>query len=466
MATTRRHVLGDADVADIADPGASTNDNNGSSQQPLNESPATATVTLDDTHIVAEVPLLTDEQVTIDAPAETDDVEDLTRDSDSDDVTMLTANTQEHDSGSGIVELGSIGNSFEDLDDTLSLPVDLYSPMEFPDISLQRDTRVLVIHRSKMLEDMLNAFSDPGVLNDYIEVKLVLPNGDAEAASGTGVFRDCFTGFWADFYERCTIGNTYRVPYLRHDFTRAKWEAVGRIISKGWEQGNYLPIGLAPPFMQEVLFGMQDNLLESYLLFVSETEGDLFREALRDFQSVDKEELLEVLDGHQCKKDPSTANIRDIVIEIAHKELIQEPMFVIESWRAILRSVANTIGNMSLLDLYEEKKPTTRKVVKMLSFPDPISVEATTMANHLRRYIREVDGPTLKRFLRFCTGSDIMPDDPIKILFVNLEGIQRRPVAHTCSNLLELPLHYESYPDFRADFNAVLNSGVWLMDIV
>ncbi|XP_070538263.1 uncharacterized protein [Ptychodera flava] len=169
MATTRRHVLGDADVADIADPGASTNDNNGSSQQPLDESPATATVTLDDTHIVAEVPLLTDEQVTIDAPAETDDVEDLTRDSDSDDVTMLTANTQEHDSGSGIVELGSIGNSFEDLDDTLSLPVDLYSPMEFPAISLQCGTRVLVIHRSKMLEDMLNAFSDPGVLNDYIE---------------------------------------------------------------------------------------------------------------------------------------------------------------------------------------------------------------------------------------------------------------------------------------------------------
>ena len=32
---------------------------------------------------------------------------------------------------------------------------------------------------------------------------------------------------WNDFYEQCTMGNGFKVPYLCHDFGKQKWESVG-----------------------------------------------------------------------------------------------------------------------------------------------------------------------------------------------------------------------------------------------
>lgn len=45
-----------------------------------------------------------------------------------------------------------------------------------------------------------------------------------------------------------------------------------------------------------------------------------------------------------------------------------------------------------------------------------------------------------------------------------MEGISRRPIAHICGRVLDIPKAYESYTVFRSKMNAVLNSSVWLMD--
>ena len=79
---------------------------------------------------------------------------------------------------------------------------------------------------------------------------------------------------------------------------------------------------------------------------------------------------------------------------------------------------------------------------------------------------QELDIATLKKFMRFCTGSDLLLQDHIDVSFVNVTGIARRPVAHTCSCLLEIPKTYESFPGFRTEFLAVLNANVWIMDII
>ena len=88
---------------------------------------------------------------------------------------------------------------------------------------------------------------------------------------------------------------------------------------------------------------------------------------------------------------------------------------------------------------------------------------------YLKRYIREIDMDT-KMLLRFLTASDLMLYNSegnffkIQVKIVDLEGIARRPVAYTCGRVLDLSRMYKSYPIFKSEMNAVLNSNIWVMD--
>ena len=99
------------------------------------------------------------------------------------------------------------------------------------------------------------------------------------------------------------------------------------------------------------------------------------------------------------------------------------------------------LKKLPLDDIYELLTPTPKKVLKAVvaSPKTPPETEAHTM---LKRYIRECDSKTLKNFLRFCTGSDLLVCDmdnknpkSIEISFNSLSGLQRRPVAHTCGRV-------------------------------
>ncbi len=89
--------------------------------------------------------------------------------------------------------------------------------------------------------------------------------------------------------------------------------------------------------------------------------------------------------------------------------------------------------------------------------------------DHLKRYVRNLDEKDARLFLRFATGFDIILCDSILVMFSSLEGFQRRPIAHTCTDVLELPVGYESYIDFRSELDSILHSGngeQWLIDII
>ena len=55
----------------------------------------------------------------------------------------------------------------------------------------------------------------------------------------------------------------------------------------------------------------------------------------------------------------------------------------------------------------------------------------------------------VQAFLRFVTGSSVCGSEAIAIQFNVLSRLGRRPIAHTCSNLLELPSAYTSYHEFE-----------------
>ena len=94
-----------------------------------------------------------------------------------------------------------------------------------------------------------------------------------------------------------------------------------------------------------------------------------------------------------------------------------------------------------------------------------MNAEENEIAKYFKKYLMSMNSTLLKKFLRFCTGSDLMPNEQIKITMVKRDGLARRPVAHTCGNVLELPISYTDYPEFRSEFNSVLDSAIWVMDI-
>lgn len=44
----------------------------------------------------------------------------------------------------------------------------------------------------------------------------------------------------------------------------------------------------------------------------------------------------------------------------------------------------------------------------------------------------------------------------ILVTFTQLEGIARRPIAHTCNYILEISSTYQSFPELREEFNGIL----------
>ena len=121
-----------------------------------------------------------------------------------------------------------------------------------------------------------------------LSVHMILPNGDMESGQDIGVYQDALTQFWLEFNEKMTTGATIKVPVIRHDFGERKWEAVGRITAKGWKDLRYFPIGLAPVFMETVIYGNSEaDTKETFLQFIPESDREIIEAALDKFPSDD-----------------------------------------------------------------------------------------------------------------------------------------------------------------------------------
>ncbi|KAL3978283.1 fumarate hydratase, class II [Sarotherodon galilaeus] len=331
------------------------------------------------------------------------------------------------------------------LDDTL-----IFFPQPGP--SSERVRRVVVVHRGQVMSELISHFSDKDLEDVDIKIQLVLPDGTPEMAyDDGGVVRDCLSEFWKEFYDQCTTGNVHEVHFLRHDFGQQEWESVGRINAFGWVREKYLPVKIAPGILEQAAFGyVKSDIVENFLKFMPESERTVLEAWRSDFSTVDQEGLVDILDNHSCRKIPTAYNATEVLLELAHKTLVQEPAYVIEQWARTLRTAWKSLCDLS----------------SCLTFPETMTAHQKVIQKYLTTYVKNAGKQHLCLFLRFCTGSDLNLGKNIIIGFNKLKGFQRRPVAHTCGCVLELPINYDRYPDFRSEMNSVLESNVWVMDII
>ena len=76
----------------------------------------------------------------------------------------------------------------------------------------------------------------------------------------------------------------------------------------------------------------KEMLLAQFLQYLPESERDIAKSSLNQYNEVDEEDLMEFLGDHGVRTTPSKENIGRILEEMAHKELIQCPTYVADCW--------------------------------------------------------------------------------------------------------------------------------------
>ncbi|KAF3845877.1 hypothetical protein F7725_002955 [Dissostichus mawsoni] len=332
----------------------------------------------------------------------------------------------------------------------------------------EKEVHYVKFRRVNIVQDVLNVFMDPKVM----EVQLIMEFINEKALDGEGVSREVYSAFWELFLQQCE-GEDERVPRLRPDYSEKEWQAVGRVWIKGYMDHNIIPIRLSPAFILSCCQGVssvdEELLMMSFLRYLSVTERESVEKVLEgNLEEIDEEDLLDLFSrmGSHCL--PSKDKIRAAIVVMAHKALLQEPKFIIDCFHSsIHNAVPRLLTKESIMELYENKRPTNRKVAQMIKpSNESLNPQEQAALTYLLRYVRSLDQRKLEIFLRFCTGSSVLCKDSIEVTFNRLCGLSRRPVAHTCGAVLELPCTYSSYPDFRAELDSVLSGDCFTMDIL
>ena len=330
----------------------------------------------------------------------------------------------------------------------------------------------LTVHRSLICSDLIEHFKDTRVMNSSLLFTIINERGEKEDGVGVGVEREVYSLFWKQFANSMTIGERERVPFIRHDHFIKEWEAVGRILVKGYQSVLYFPLFLSKAFICYCLFDTEvpeSILMESFMKYLSPVEEDLVKENLeKDCLPDDNDELLEFLERFNCRSAVTSENLRKLLIEIANQELIQKPHVMISTWQPSvqeLKQYPQFQSTSGIQGLYDTLKPTTKKVLEMLAAQPNTEAERDAF-KFLQRYIRGLDNTKLIQFLRFTTASDILMTCKIEVAFTKLEGVGCRPIAHTCGPVLELPSTYANFVELREQFNNILDKDTWEMDIM
>ncbi|KAL3885738.1 hypothetical protein ACJMK2_025781 [Sinanodonta woodiana] len=270
-------------------------------------------------------------------------------------------------------------------------------------VPLNESVKKVKVKRGRVFDDMMNYFLDANFdprLNQ-LQVELVSERGE----DAGGVSRDVVSEFWETFYIKHTVGSDIKIPTTVHIMRREHWEAVAKVLMCGYEQEGYLPIQLSEVFLQRCIDGkdvQDEQLLNTFLSSLPTMDREIFEMALIDFDSVDEEDLYDVFSSYEARIMPTKDNIRKLVRDISHHQIVQKPSFVTECW-----------------------------------------------------------SPLLQCYLR-----PLLPNTGLEEVYRDLHVTKKKPIAHTCGCVLELSTSYDKFLLHCEHFDNILDSKMLRMDII
>lgn len=234
------------------------------------------------------------------------------------------------------------------------------------------------LHRVALVEELIAQFKDEALMSYSVKYSSINEMG----ADADGVSTDVYAAFWTEFLDCAAEGADVRVPSRSPKWQEEEWESVGRILAKGLKDHGYFPFRLAQAFTAAVVFGEHSVstllLFDSLMLYFSQSERDLLSRALQEaVVGDDEEELLDLMDRMGVKTIATNTHLRAALIQVAHKQMIQRPKYALDNIAQVARSI---LGQFSpsvedMKKLYEDIKPTTRKVIQMITASPANSAE-------------------------------------------------------------------------------------------
>ena len=84
----------------------------------------------------------------------------------------------------------------------------------------------------------MNILKFASIVKCNVDFKIVNKLGQLELGAGVGVICEVYSLFWKESSIVMTRGE--RVPFMQHDYFVEEWEAVGRVIVKGYVSISYI----------------------------------------------------------------------------------------------------------------------------------------------------------------------------------------------------------------------------------
>ncbi|XP_068726598.1 uncharacterized protein [Montipora capricornis] len=322
--------------------------------------------------------------------------------------------------------------------------------------------RIVIIDRHDVVNELLTLYKDDGILCSTLSVSFL-----RETALGDGVLREVFSTFWDSFLARFCEGNKQFAFVPRPSLTDEDYVAVGRIMSHQFLLTGTFPVQVAEAQIIQTLFGQvsEQQVVTSFLQLLPERERQVLTKG-REEGPFPSDDILDILSEYNVTTFPTASNLPQIVKQVSRSELIQKPFYLLGKIREGMGNFWTDVTKEEIGGIYSQTTPSSTKVTESITYVISDKKEEQVAA-WLVRYLKAADTKMLSRFLRFCTGGDlVLPNKKIAVQFENMSEAAMRPKARTCFCSLVLPKGYNSFAHFSANLDYYLtNTAFWdLMD--
>ena len=287
-----------------------------------------------------------------------------------------------------------------------------------------------------------------------------------------GLTKEAFTSFWHEVSMSLFRGEGCIAPFLPLYRMRSeswKFTVLGKILAHTVSLTGCLPARLSRAGLVALIFDQtvsEEILIQDFLEFVTPSEKALLLTALNNFSALsntDKERMQTLYTVFECDCLVKGDEVSERLATIAENVLVEKPNRLYRLMKkGIPSSHFDVFWSLLTVDhidfMVQQQRPTPEKVIQVVKTrEDDLTNSQERVLHFFKEFIRSLDVEELSSCLLFITGCVYSPKE-IMVSFNGLVDSHRRPIAHTCSNEIELSSTYAHYQEFRRELKTHLGN--------
>eukprot|EP00794_Sanderia_malayensis_P004921 gene4921-5568_t len=333
-------------------------------------------------------------------------------------------------------------------------------------------TQQLIVRRGKLLEDTIEQYKDPQILQSKIYVHFQDEQGD----DLDGLTRELFSQFWLKL--KPSFAGTDKVYPVFNPVSMMNVDelnAIGRVLLHGYILCGYLPYYINYGVLYWILTGQEmsgELMLEQFIQSLDEGDKSLINTALTEAILTENTRihLAAILGKYDLGVLPRKEKLKSILVSLARYVILVKPFFYLQNMRDPIAAAAlKLIGKPKESDfchLLQSLMPNGLQVVAKLSLnlSDDAELQAleSRVADYLQTFLVSLNQTDAATFLRFVSGSEIL-QATIRVEFNGEINEERMvPKANTCSCSLHISRYFLTFQSLSEIMKRLLaNPELW-----